>query len=66
MDLDYSYYWARYFYDLTFFIIILVLIFNLVVAIIIDAFTDIREKEKFVTHDIKEKCFICGISKEEF
>jgi inositol 1,4,5-triphosphate receptor type 1 len=54
------------FYDLSFFIIVIVLLLNLVFGIIIDAFGDMRDNRNAIEEDIKEKCFICGKKKFEF
>ena len=63
---DGSVYWSRYFFDLTFFIIIIILMLNLIFGIIIDAFAEMRDKKKEIDDDTKEHCFICGITKFEF
>ena len=59
-------YWERYFFDLSFFGIISIILLNLIFGIIIDAFSDIRDKLKTVEIDVKERCFICGLSRIEF
>ncbi|CDW72551.1 inositol-triphosphate receptor [Stylonychia lemnae] len=59
-------YWGRWIYDLSFFLIIIVLLLNLILAIIIDAFADIRDDRKQMKSEIKEKCFICGFNKNHF
>lgn len=59
-------YWARYVFDLSFFIVVIILLLNLVFGIIIDAFADMREQSKVQTEDIKNKCFICGKDRTEF
>lgn len=59
-------YWQRYVYDLTFFMIIIIIMLNLVFGIIIDAFADMRDDRNSIEEDIQDKCFICGISRFDF
>jgi hypothetical protein len=66
LPLDAAYYWFRFVYDLSFFIIIIVLLMNLVFGIIIDAFGDMRDQRRETEDDISNKCFICGINRLKF
>ena len=59
-------YWIRYIYDLSFFILIIIIMLNLIFGIIIDAFADMRDEKNYIEEDIKDKCFICGLSRFEF
>lgn len=38
----------------------------MVLGLIIDAFGELRKKDDSVTDELKNKCFICGLSKTEF
>jgi hypothetical protein len=58
-----SWRWAL---DMSFFIIVIVLLLNLVFGIIIDQFAELRDKKKEREIDTTLKCFICDIRKEEF
>jgi hypothetical protein len=57
---------ARTIFDLMFFIIVLVLLLNIIFGIILDTFSDLREKAKEQNEDMTSKCFICGIDKTKF
>lgn len=57
---------ARTVFDLMFFIIVLVLLLNIIFGIILDTFSDLREKAKEQHEDMTSKCFICGIEKTKF
>jgi hypothetical protein len=59
-------YWSRFVLDITFFIIVIVLILNIVFGIIIDAFAGMRDAEQSILEDLEGVCFICGINKSEF
>lgn len=51
---------------MSFYLVVTILLLNLVFAIIIDAFADIRNKHSKKEEDINDRCFICGISRVEF
>ena len=55
-----DFYWGRYAFDLTFYVMIIVLLLNLIFGIIIDAFAAMRDERNEVEREVKEKCFICG------
>ena len=59
-----GYYVARFFYEELYFFILVILMLNMMYGIIIDAFSELRNKEKKINRDRKEVCFICGIDKE--
>jgi hypothetical protein len=63
---DYDTYWMRYTFDLTFFFLVTIILLNLIFGIIIDAFADMRDARNQVDHDVKERCFICGLNRFEF
>ncbi|EGR32413.1 inositol -triphosphate type 3, putative [Ichthyophthirius multifiliis] len=59
-------YIQRFLFDLSFFIIIIVVLLKVVFGIIIDSFSELRDKEKFNDWDQKNRCFICNIQKDIF
>ena len=59
-------YWGRWLFDLTFFIFIIIIMLNLIFGIIIDAFADMRDSRNKTEQEVREKCFICGISRFNF
>ena len=54
-------YYKRFIFDLLFFIVILIIIYNIAIGIIIDTFAELREKRKALEDDMNTKCFICSI-----
>ena len=51
----------RFVYDLTFFLIVIVIIFqNLIFGVIIDTFADLRAEKNRKEEQLKNDCFICG------
>jgi len=66
MDKSGGTFWIRYFFDLTFFCFVIILLLNLIFGIIIDAFADMRDSRNKLETDVKERCFICGLNRFEF
>lgn len=60
-----SRYAGKFFFSLTFFILIVVLMLELVFGIIIETFKELRIDEQHAEHDLHFKCFICGVSKDD-
>jgi len=56
----------RAIFDLSFFIIMIILLLNLIFGMIIDAFGDLRDQKTNNDEDQKNVCFICGIERSEF
>ena len=59
-------YWGRWFFDLSYFILITFILLNIIFGIIIDTFADLRDQKKAELKDVQEKCFICSLSKYDF
>ena len=59
-------YWSEYVFSLSFFIIISILMMNLVLGIIIDAFANVRDERNSIQNSIRERCFICGLNRFDF
>lgn len=59
-------YFKKYLIDITFYFLVMVLIFNVIFSLIIDGLTQLREKMKIRRKNIKEFCFVCGIQKYVF
>ena len=60
---DKKMYTARWFYDISFFFIIIVVLLNLIFGIVIDTFGDIRGEKIENQKDQTGKCFICDIDR---
>ncbi|EGR32545.1 hypothetical protein IMG5_078330 [Ichthyophthirius multifiliis] len=59
-------YISRLFFDLSFFIFIIIILLNIIFGIIIDSFAELRDAKRFQDQDRKNKCFICNIERSEF
>jgi len=57
---------GRVVFDLSFFILMIILLLNLIFGMIIDAFGDLRDQKTSNEEDEKNVCFICGIERSEF
>jgi hypothetical protein len=58
--------WFRLLFDVSFFIIVLIILLNIIFGIVIDSFSQLRDEKALIENDMKEKCFICSISEAEF
>ena len=61
-----SHYYVRYGFDLSFFMVINIILMNLFFGIIIDSFADKRDKTSSINEEVEAQCFICGITKSTF
>ena len=66
LELEDDHYWQRYAFDLTFYIVIIILLLNLIFGIIIDAFAAMRDQRSEIEKEVHEKCYICGLGAQEF
>ena len=57
-------YYTRIFYDITYFLICIIIMIDLVFGIILGTFSDMREKERKHDSDKINNCFICHINRE--
>eukprot|EP00033_Pygsuia_biforma_P004196 GCRY01004603.1.p1 GENE.GCRY01004603.1~~GCRY01004603.1.p1 ORF type:complete len:842 (+),score=278.49 GCRY01004603.1:182-2707(+) len=53
-------------FQITFFIIIVSILMNIIFGIIIDTFSELREERAAVLDDITSRCFICGLETAVF
>ncbi|RZK01728.1 MAG: ion transporter [Flavobacterium sp.] len=53
-------------FDLSFYIIIVTLLLNLIFGMIIDAFGDLRDEKSSNEEDMENVCFICGLQRSEY
>jgi hypothetical protein len=56
-------FWARFFFDLTFFILVRLILLNVIAGIIIDTFSDLRDELNKKNNDSNNICYICGINR---
>eukprot|EP01017_Pseudomicrothorax_dubius_P030236 TRINITY_DN3754_c0_g1_i4.p1 TRINITY_DN3754_c0_g1~~TRINITY_DN3754_c0_g1_i4.p1 ORF type:complete len:296 (-),score=88.04 TRINITY_DN3754_c0_g1_i4:58-945(-) len=59
-------YYFRFFYDLSFYVLVNVIMINCVLGIIIDTFGQLRDEKNRRDEDINSRCFICNIDRYEF
>jgi hypothetical protein len=59
-------YAARIVLDLSFFLIVIVFLLNVIFGIIFDTFGQLREERNDISTDLKNTCFICSITASEF
>uniref|UniRef100_A0A915PLW3 Inositol 1,4,5-trisphosphate receptor n=1 Tax=Setaria digitata TaxID=48799 RepID=A0A915PLW3_9BILA len=57
---------SRIVYDLTFFIVLIVIVLNLVFGVIIDTFGDLRAERNEKVDQLRNNCFICGLGRGRF
>ena len=62
---DTGQYMHAWFYDLSFFIIVQIVMLHIVFGIILDTFRSLRKKQFDTDHDINYVCFICDLEKDE-
>lgn len=63
---SFSLYTSRAVFDLFFFIVVTILGLNVIVAIIIDRFSELRSERDKINRDQRNCCFICGIDNDTF
>ena len=61
-----AHYFLRFFYDLTFFVLINIIILNIVFGTIISAFAALRDARHKLLQDIQNNCFICSLPRTTF
>lgn len=54
----------RVVFDLSFFLIIIIMFLNIIFGIIIDTFAELRENSSFINDDMLNTCFICNIDRQ--
>ena len=62
---NYLAYDIRFFFDVSFFLMVITILLNVIFGIIIDTFAQLREKADNTKEDKNNICFICGLSRQE-
>ncbi|KAI8924374.1 hypothetical protein BC831DRAFT_465922 [Entophlyctis helioformis] len=57
---------GRVILDLSFFLVVIIFILNVIFGIIFDTFGQLRDERLTITEDMKNVCFICSIHASEF
>ena len=58
-----KYYYVRFFFDVTCFLVINIIIMNIIFGIIIDTFSEMRQENKKIELNKQNVCFICSLNK---
>jgi hypothetical protein len=61
---DIAHYMFRWFYDLVYFILIIILMLEMVFGIIVETFRELRIEQTHYEIDKTDICFICGVRRE--
>ena len=56
--------YEKYIYEFTYFLLVIVVMLNVVLAIIVSTFAQLRDQKKAIMEDMKGVCFICGLTRE--
>ncbi|KNC81973.1 hypothetical protein SARC_05737 [Sphaeroforma arctica JP610] len=59
-------YGGRVVYDLMFYFIVIIIIMNLIFGVIIDTFADLRAEKNDTEDNMKNTCYVCGLSRTAF
>lgn len=62
---DPGFFILRFFYDMIFFIFIIMILFNVFMGIIVDTFAELRDLNWSRENDINNICFICQLSRDD-
>lgn len=54
----------RFFFDVSFFLLVITILLNVIFGIIIDTFAELREKSSMQSEDMKNVCYICGLNRQ--
>lgn len=59
-------FFPRILYDMSFFIVLIIIVLNLVFGVIIDTFGDLRAERNEKDDILRNTCFICGLERGRF
>jgi hypothetical protein len=62
---SFSYFIGRFFYNMAFFILIVLIQGNIFLGIIVDTFAALRDKNAAIAEDKKNVCFICQMDRNQ-
>jgi len=58
-------YAGRFIFDISFFIVIIIILLNIVFGIILDTFGELRDERSKIEEDIRTNCFICSMGNDQ-
>ncbi|CAM9900021.1 unnamed protein product, partial [Hapterophycus canaliculatus] len=56
----------RFFFDVSYWVLVPLLLLNMVSGVILDSFAQLRDEEAALKAELKSRCVVCGISRDEF
>ncbi|CAM9755374.1 unnamed protein product [Ectocarpus sp. 4 AP-2014] len=56
----------RFLYDVAYWVLVPLLLLNMVSGVILDSFAQLRDEEAALKDELKSRCVVCGISRNEF
>jgi len=59
-------YYNKWFFEFSYFLIVVVLILNIFLGIIVSTFAQLRDEKKSIQQDTENCCFICNIDRQTF
>ncbi|KAI1708384.1 ion transport protein [Ditylenchus destructor] len=66
VDPQEPYFFWRIMYDLSFFVVLIIIVLNLIFGVIIDTFGDLRAEKNEKEDTLRNTCFICGLERGKF
>ena len=61
---DNPHFWTIYFYGISFYFLVDLILLSIIAGTIIDAVAEMRERQQDLQEDIEKKCFVCGLSRK--
>jgi hypothetical protein len=61
-----SNYYQMFLFGVSFFLVVIIVLLNIIFGIIIDTFAQLRDLKNFIEEDMRTKCFICNIDRYTF
>ena len=59
-------YYNKWFFEFSYFLIVVVIVLNIFLGIIVSTFAQLRDEKKMIKEDTENCCFICNIDRQTF
>ena len=66
LEFDDPLYGSRFVFDVSFYIVVVVILLGIIFGIILDTFSELRQKRESIERDNTSRCLVCSIPNEEF
>ena len=63
---DRAKYYNKWIFELSYFIVLVVIFLNMFLAVIASTFAQLRDEKRMIKDDIENRCFICNIDRQTF